>query len=113
MDDELAPGNQGLKDMVLALKWVKENVGNFGGDPNNVTIFGKSAGGAAIHYLTISPLARGHIRNISYIIFIMISIQFFRSLSQSHCPEWFGYSALGVHRRSQELRCETQQILWL
>ncbi|NP_001165962.1 carboxylesterase clade A, member 6 isoform X1 [Nasonia vitripennis] len=59
LEDEVAPGNQGFKDMVLALKWVKSNIANFGGDPNNVTIFGESAGGAAVHYLTISPLARG------------------------------------------------------
>lgn len=59
LEDEAAPGNQGLKDMVLALKWIRDNIANFGGDPDNVTIFGESAGGAAVHYLTISPLARG------------------------------------------------------
>lgn len=59
MEDEVAFGNQGLKDVVLALKWVKKNIENFGGHPNNVTIFGQSAGGAVIHYLTISPLANG------------------------------------------------------
>ncbi|XP_076171489.1 esterase FE4-like [Ptiloglossa arizonensis] len=54
-----APGNQGLKDLIAALQWVKENIANFGGDPNNVTIFGPSAGGALIHALTVSPPAQG------------------------------------------------------
>ncbi|XP_044265021.1 esterase B1-like [Tribolium madens] len=53
------PGNAGLKDMVLALKWVQKNIKNFGGDPNNVTIFGESAGGAAVHFLYLSPKTKG------------------------------------------------------
>ncbi|GJQ76635.1 hypothetical protein Trydic_g15495 [Trypoxylus dichotomus] len=53
------PGNAGCKDMVMALKWVKSNIKHFGGDPNNVTIFGESAGGAAVHLLVLSPMAKG------------------------------------------------------
>lgn len=59
LETEEAPGNQGLKDLVMGLKWVQENISNFGGDPNNVTIFGESAGGAAVHYLCISPMSQG------------------------------------------------------
>lgn len=53
------PGNAGLKDMVMALKWVQSNIKTFSGDPNNVTIFGESAGGASVHLLMLSPMAKG------------------------------------------------------
>ncbi|XP_014204883.2 esterase FE4-like [Copidosoma floridanum] len=59
LENEIAPGNQGLKDQVMALQWIRDNIGNFGGDPENVTIFGESTGGAAVHYLTLSPLSKG------------------------------------------------------
>ena len=55
----IAPGNLGLKDLIIALEWVKENIANFGGDSNNVTIFGVSAGSALVHSLLVSPRAKG------------------------------------------------------
>lgn len=57
--DRHAPGNQGMKDMILALQWVQRNIMAFGGDPDQVTIFGQSAGGVAVHYLVLSPLSQG------------------------------------------------------
>ncbi|XP_012215172.1 juvenile hormone esterase-like [Linepithema humile] len=57
--DKVATGNQGLKDVVMALQWIQKNISNFGGDPRNVTIFGESAGAAIVHYLAISPVAEG------------------------------------------------------
>ncbi|CAH0407446.1 unnamed protein product [Chilo suppressalis] len=54
-----APGNSGLKDLVMALKWIQRNIDRFGGDPNNVTIFGSSTGGSAVHLLMMSPMASG------------------------------------------------------
>lgn len=52
-------GNVGLLDIVMALEWVQENIAAFGGDPNNVTIFGESGGGAKVMALLTCPAAEG------------------------------------------------------
>jgi len=52
-------GNYGLMDMVAALEWVKKNIGDFGGNPKNVTIFGESAGSFAVSTLMAAPSAQG------------------------------------------------------
>lgn len=62
--DERCPGNLGLWDQLTAFQWIKENIATFGGDPNNVTAFGQSAGAAAIDLLSLSPLSKGLFRRL-------------------------------------------------
>ncbi|XP_047040002.1 acetylcholinesterase-like [Helicoverpa zea] len=59
-----APGNAGLKDIRAALRWVKENIKNFGGDDENVTVFGNGSGGVAAICLTLSDSCKGLFKRI-------------------------------------------------
>lgn len=58
-EDEVIPGNNGLKDQSKLLQWVNENIEFFGGNPASVTIAGTSAGSSSVHYHMISPLSKG------------------------------------------------------
>ena len=63
MDNDDIPGNMGLKDQRAVLQWVQGNVLFFGGNPNQVTIFGNSAGAASVHYHTLVPASRSEYRD--------------------------------------------------
>ncbi|XP_067207617.1 carboxylic ester hydrolase isoform X2 [Linepithema humile] len=98
-EDLECPGNLGLKDQQQALRWVQENIAHFGGDPNRVTIFGNSAGGASVHYHMVSPLSEG---------------LFHRGISQSgtfYCP-WTltppGTAKKNAKILGSHLNCKTQ-----
>jgi para-nitrobenzyl esterase len=82
-------GNEGLLDQIAALEWVRDEIGGFGGDPHNVTVFGQSAGAAAAGLLTLVPRARGLVHKV---------IQQSGGLALRQTPE----SADGVMRRLLE-----------
>ena len=57
-DTEDVPGNAAMFDQLMALQWIKDNIAQFGGNPNNITIVGESAGAASVSLHLLSPLSR-------------------------------------------------------
>ncbi|XP_049938850.1 cholinesterase 1-like [Schistocerca serialis cubense] len=64
LEDEVVPGNAGLKDQVMALEWVQKNIAAFGGDPSKVTIGGESAGGCSTSHHLLSSRSAGLFRGV-------------------------------------------------
>ena len=62
MEEEGTAGNFGLLDQIKALQWVRQNIATFGGDPDNITLIGESAGAVCVDALCVSPLASGLFR---------------------------------------------------
>lgn len=90
---EDAFGNFGLKDQTQVLRWVKENIASFGGNPDSVTIFGESAGGASVTYHMQSKLSKG---------------LFHRGISESgtHLAPWGAVAHKDVARKRAEKLAE-------
>uniref|UniRef100_T1I1U5 Carboxylesterase type B domain-containing protein n=1 Tax=Rhodnius prolixus TaxID=13249 RepID=T1I1U5_RHOPR len=58
LEDDIMPGNMALKDQVMALVWIQNNIASFGGDPNQVTLLGDTTGAALVHYHMYSPMSK-------------------------------------------------------
>lgn len=96
-EDGVIPGNLGLKDQILALKWVRENIEEFGGDGSKITLAGLSAGGASVHLHMLSPLSKN---------------LFHRAISMSgtaFCPWVFAEKSAGKTKTlASSVQCPTE-----
>ena len=100
--------NLGLMDQMMALKWVHENIGRFGGDPDNVTIFGESAGGGSV---TLLPLIEGSHKYFKRVIAQSGSPVFTRSTEQAiECTNEL-MSALGCKTVADLQKVDVEKLL--
>lgn len=100
-------GNYGLMDQVKALQWVKQNIRQFGGNPNNVTLMGQSAGAESINDLMISPKAKGLFNKAA-----VLSINYYqRKLPSLAQKEAEGSKAFAGKSLSQMRQLPAQDVL--
>lgn len=92
----------------MALKWIRENISNFGGDHENITIFGESAGAASVHYLCISPLAKGKfiLAFGGFFLITNLSLDLFgRTFQQGDLSKWRCFKFVGMYSFKSEKIC--------
>jgi len=104
----------GLKDQVMALQWIQENVRKFGGDPNRVTVFGAGDGASAVQLLMLSPSTTGYTmdnnaRSTNFFPWMKSSCasfsMFLRLVQESYFSKWKCLEAFCVTKTTE--RCST------
>lgn len=79
-----APGNNGLKDQVIAMRWVKDHIQAFGGNPDSITLMGYSAGGMSVTLHMVSPMSKGSLRFLfGFLRFLWNKIDFRMNILQA------------------------------
>jgi len=68
LENDESPGNLGVRDVALALKWIKKNIRHFGGDANKVTLGGFGSGGSIAVTLMLSPIGQGLMHRVCHIM---------------------------------------------
>lgn len=110
-----AAGNYGTMDQIEALRWVSRNIAGFGGDPQNVTVFGQSAGGLSVMALSVSPLAEGLFQKAiiesggacsPYCAFFDI-----KTAEQMTAASEYGMNAIGLNTLEEMYAADADKIL--
>lgn len=100
-----APGNVGLYDQLLALKWVKQNIKHFGGDPRQITLSGESAGSISVGYHLLSDLSKGLFKRA----IVMSGTPFYYKNYKGSNEKYLNLTK----RFSNDLGCKTSDSLWI
>lgn len=101
-------GNNGLLDCIMALKWIKENISSFGGDPARVTVMGESAGAKLVSTLLVSPMAKGYFHQL---ILESGSVQCIRDSVTAKVIRQRLLDTLKINRPADLLKLSTAQII--
>jgi len=109
-EDEILPGNNGLRDQRMALKWVQQHISKFGGNPKSVTLMGHGAGGASVHYHLLAPYEKSIYSNI---IRVEIIILFHRPFQECDFHEWICNLSMGLGGQSKRTSHEACNKYWL
>ena len=105
MGTDSVPGNAGFRDQVMAMKWVQQNIADFGGDPDSVTIFGESAGALSTSAHLLSPMSEGLFHRA--ILQSGDALSGWMGLTQTHAIQYGNMlsNAVGCDSAIQQLKC--------